>query len=221
MVTEIAGLFTTAVDTYVSTPKYRDQVKGHDDGGKVINSGLNNLMVAIPQLFDIMENLAADKYGVRKDAWTYCYKGKIVTDSNGAVSNSKMTEFKDFAANPNPTKIFDCFVGVFVEDWLDAILGLVNNVISSKGSEFEKNLPIITGLLNSVGGFTETSALTDLFNSIFQITRDSKYSFTFEPQSSGFVGLDRDNAYFLITNVSKLVDVVKALINSFLSLIHI
>ena len=217
LVTEIAGLFTTAVDTYVSTPKYRDQVKGHDDGGKVINSGLNNLMVAIPQLFDIMENLAADKYGVRKDAWTYCYKGKIVTDSNGAVSNSKMTEFKDFAANPNPTKIFDCFVGVFVEDWLDAILGLVNNVISSKGSEFEKNLPIITGLLNSVGGFTETSALTDLFNSIFQITRDSKYSFTFEPQSSGFVGLDRDNAYFLITNVSKLVDVVKALINSFKS----
>ena len=78
-----------------------------------------------------------------------------------------MTEFKDFAANPNPTKIFDCFVGVFAEDWLDAILGLVNNVISSKGSEFEKNLPIITGLLNSVGGFTETSALTDLLNSIF------------------------------------------------------
>ena len=38
-------------------------------------------MVAIPQLFDIMENLAADKYGVSKDAWTYCYKGKIVTDS--------------------------------------------------------------------------------------------------------------------------------------------
>jgi len=116
-----------------------------------------------------------------------------------------MTEFKDFAANPNPTKIFDCFVGVFVEDWLDAILGLVNNVISSKGSEFEKNLPIITGLLNSVGGFTETSALTDLFNSIFQITRDSKYSFTFEPQSSGFVGLDRDNAYFLITSLLTLL----------------
>lgn len=66
MVTEIAGLFTTAVDTYVSTPKYRDQVKGHDDGGKVINSGLNNIMVAIPQLFDIMENLAADKYGVSR-----------------------------------------------------------------------------------------------------------------------------------------------------------
>ena len=78
-------------------------------------------------------------------------QGQDFTDSNGAVSNSKMTEFKDFAANPNPTKIFDCFVGVFVEDWLDAILGLVNNVISSKGSEFEKNLPIITGLLNSVG----------------------------------------------------------------------
>ena len=46
LVTEIAGLFTTAVDTYVSTPKYRDQVKGHDDGGKVINSVLNNLRVA-------------------------------------------------------------------------------------------------------------------------------------------------------------------------------
>lgn len=214
LVTEIANLFTTAVDTYVNTPKYRDQVKGYDSDGIVINSGLNNIMVAIPQLFDIMEDLAADKYGVSKDKWTYCYDGKIVTDSDGSVSNSKMTEFKNFAANPNPTKIFDSFVGIFVEDWLDAILGLLNNVIDSDGSAFDKNLPIITGLLQSVGGFGETSALTDLLNSIFQITRSSKYSFTFEKQSSGFVGLDRDNAYFLITNVSKLVDVVKGLIES-------
>lgn len=213
LISEIAKLFTTSVDTYVNTPSLRNQSKGLD-GKKQLNTGLNNITVAIPQLFDIMENLAADKYGVSKDAWTYCYKGKIVKDSDGAVSNSKMTEFKDFAANPNPTKIFDSFVGVFVEDWLDAILGLLNNVIDSKGSEFDKNLPIITGILQSIGGFSETSALTDLLNSIFQITRDSKYSFTFEKQSSGFVGLDRDNAYFLITNVNKLVDVVKGLINS-------
>lgn len=213
LIVEIANLFTTSVDTYVNTPSLRNQSKGLD-GKKDLNTGLNNITVAIPQLFDIMENLAADKYGVSKDAWTYCYKGKIVKDSDGAVSNSKMTEFKNFAANPNPTKIFDSFVGVFVEDWLDAILGLVNNVIDSKGSAFDKNLPIITGLLQSVGGFSETSALTDLLNSIFQITRDSKYSFTFEKQSSGFVGLDRDNAYFLITNVNKLVDVIKGLINS-------
>lgn len=214
IITELAGLFTTSVDTYVNTPSLRNQSKGEDASGTVINSGLNNITVAIPQLFDIMENLAAEKYGVSKDAWTYCYDGKIVKDNDGAVSNSKMTEFKNFAANPNPTKIFDSFVGVFVEDWLDAVLGLVNNVISSKGSEFEKNLPIITGLLNSIGGFSETSALTDLLNSIFQITRDNKYSFTFEKQSSGFVGLDRDNAYFLITNVNKLVDVIQSLIKS-------
>ncbi len=54
-----------------------------------------------------------------------------------------------------------------------------------------------------------------MFNSIFQITRESKYSFTFEKQASGFVGLDKNNAYFLITNVSKLVDVIQSLVKSF------
>ena len=223
VVDELATLFTNAVDTYVNTPELRNQVKGYANDGTdaAVNRGLNNITVALPQLFDIMENLGADKYGVPENAWTYCYEGKIVvgkdpsTGDDGVVSNAKMTEFKNFAANPDPVKIFDCFAQIFVEDWLDAILGLVNNVISVDGSEFSKNLPIVTGLLNSVGGFGESSALTDLFNSIFQITRESDYSFTFEKQSSGFVGLDKDNAYFLITNVSKLVDVIKALIDSF------
>lgn len=223
VIDELATLFTKAVDTYVNTPELRNQVKGYANDGTdaAVNRGLNNITVALPQLFDIMENLGADKYGVPKNAWTYCYDGKIVvgkdasTGDDGVVSNAKMTEFKNFAANPDPVKIFDCFAQIFVEDWLDAILGLVNNVISVDDSEFSKNLPIVTGLLNSVGGFDKSSALTDLFNSIFQITRESDYSFTFENQSSGFVGLDKDNAYFLITNVSKLVDVVKALIDSF------
>lgn len=226
VISEIAGLFTTAVDTYVKTPSLRNQIKGFDDQGYVANSGLNNLMVAIPQLFDIMEDLGADKYGVSKNAWTYCYDGKFKTTekdtqtSDGVkhytiVSNTKVTEFKSFAEKPNPTDIFDSFVGIFVEDWLDAILGLANNIIDSDNSAFAKNLPIITGVLQSIGGFGETSALTDLFNSIFQITRESKYSFTFEKQASGFVGLDKDNAYFLITNVSKLVDVIQSLVKSF------
>lgn len=226
VISEIAGLFTTAVDTYVKTPSLRNQIKGFDDQGYVANSGLNNLMVAIPQLFDIMEDLGADKYGVSKNAWTYCYDGKFKTTETDKqtpdgvkhytiVSNTKVTEFKSFAEKPNPTDIFDSFVGIFVEDWLDAILGLANNVIDSDNSAFAKNLPIITGVLQSIGGFGETSALTDLFNSIFQITRESKYSFTFEKQASGFVGLDKNNAYFLITNISKLVDVIQSLVKSF------
>lgn len=222
VINELAGLFTTAVDTYVNTPSLRNQVKGKDNNGNIANSGLNNLMVAIPQLFDIMEDLGADKYGVSKNAWTYCYDGKFKTEeitvsgkTYTAVSNTKVTEFKSYAQNPDSTKIFDTFVGIFVEDWLDAILGLVNNVIDSDNSAFAKNLPLITGVLQSIGGFGETSALTDLFNSIFQITRESKYSFTFEKQASGFVGLDKNNAYFLITNVSKLVDVIQSLVKSF------
>ncbi|MGN1123446.1 MAG: hypothetical protein ACI4RR_03815, partial [Eubacterium sp.] len=74
VITELATLFRASVNQYVET--YGNEKK-YDNSGQILNSGLNNIFVALPQLFDIMEDLGAEKYGVDKDAWTYCFDGKI------------------------------------------------------------------------------------------------------------------------------------------------
>lgn len=228
VIIEFADLFTTALDKYVDTPELVNKSKGLDDSGRIISTGLNNLTVGIPDLLDVIEDLGAEKYGVDKDAWTYSYDGKIAdtwthktsdgdTITEEGYNNVKLSQFKTYAENPNTVEIFDLFADIFVQDWLNAILGLLNNVIGNEttNSQFDQKLPIVTGLLQSMGGISETSALTDLLNSIFNITRESKYSFTFEKQETGFVGLNKDNAYFIITNISTLIDIVRDLIGKF------
>lgn len=224
VITELAVLFTASVDEFVATPALRNATR-YSHEGKISATGLNNLFVAIPQLFDIMENLAAEKYGVDKNAWTYCFDGKITTevrdtaDGNNTYTqtiNSSLEELKKFAGSNAADRsigILDCFVGIFVEEWLDAILNLVNNVVS-ESELVNTNLPIVTGLLNALGGLGKESILTDILNGVFQQKRGDKYSFEFEKQASGFIGLDRDNAYFLITNVETLIDVITSLVNS-------
>ncbi|MGN1202228.1 MAG: hypothetical protein ACI4RF_02960, partial [Eubacterium sp.] len=75
----------------------------------------------------------------------------------------------------------------------------------------------------SLGGFGEESIITDLFNSIFQITRESEYSFEFNNEykdsigENQFIGLKKDHAYFLITNITRLVEVIKNLVAHFSS----
>ncbi|MCM1114703.1 MAG: hypothetical protein NC397_04320 [Clostridium sp.] len=220
-VTEIATLFTEALEEFVNTPEYRNDTKYAVDGNRV-GRGLNNLFVALPRLFDIMENLAADKYGVDENAWTYCFEGKIVAnkDHEDQSNNAVLEEFKSYAASPNSVEIFDCFAEIFVENWLNAIFSLLNNVISTD-NEIANNLPIVAGLLNALGGLGEESIITDILNSVFQITRDSDYSFEFNADyknsigENKFVGLKKDHAYFLIANVNRLVEVVMNLISDF------
>lgn len=219
-VTELATFFTAAVDEFVTNPEYRDQKK-YDSLGQLVSSGLNNIFVALPQLFDIAENLFADKYGIAEDAWVYCYEGKIETDDNGNLVNNTLEEFKSFAGSSDKNRkvdIFDCFAGIFVENWLNAIISLVNNLVSTD-NKISNELPIVMGLLESLGGFGEKSILTDLFNSIFQITRDSEFSFTFDSENEDpnnkLTGLSKSNAFFLITNVARLVEVVQDLIACF------
>lgn len=217
VVTELATLFTASLDEFVNTPEYRDEKK-YDVQGQLVGSGLNNIFVALPQLFDIMENLAAEKYGVDENAWIYCYEGKLVRDENGNLKNSDLEQFKSYAGSNDKNRkvdILDCFVGIFVENWLNAIVSLANNVIATD-NEISSSVPIVAGLLNALGGFGEQSIITDIFNGVFQLDRESKYSFTFEASSrTGLTGLDKDNAYFLITNITQLIEVVKNLIGSF------
>ena len=220
IVVEFATLFTAAVDEFVATPALRNATR-YDTTDQQLGSGLNNIFVALPQLFDILENLAAEKYGVDKDAWIYCYNGKIttkpVTENHENPVNKDFEEFKSFAgsdADDRSYDIFDCFAGIFVEQWLNAIVSLFNNLID-KSSLVEENLPIVSGLFRALGGFGPDSIFTDVFNSIFQQKRGDKYSFEFEPSAmTGLTGLDKDNAYFLITNIETLIDVIIALIDS-------
>lgn len=217
VVTEIATLFTEAVDTYVSTPELRNQIKCEPTGANfnTTSSGLNNIFVSIPQLFDLMEDLAAEKYGVAKGAWTYCYDGKIFANENNHIRNSSLENFKSLAdGSGDSVDILDTFADIFVGDWLNAIIDLLDNTISTD-NEITKNIPIISGLLNSLGGFGETSIITDVLNGVFQIDRESDYSFTFEAQDTGFTGLSKDNAYFLISNIQTLVDVIMNLVDKF------
>ena len=214
-ITEIAQLFRSAVNEFVNSERVNQHQ--YDADGNVLNSGLNNIFVAIPQLFDIMEDLAADKYGVSKDAWTYCYDGKIFVDENNSYKNQRLVDFISYASSTDPDRsvdILDTFADIFVNDWINAIISLVNGVISTDNS-ITKNIPIITGLLNSLGGFGEKSIITDVLNGVFQIDRESKYSFTFEEQETGLTGLTKDNAYFLISNIQTLANVITNLIDKF------
>lgn len=214
-ITEIATLFTVAIDEFVATPELVGNPRFANDGN-VLNKGLNNIFVALPQLFDIVEDLAADKYAVSKDAWTYCYEGKIV-DDNGALKNTTLEKFKSYAVSDDKDRkydIFDCFAQIFIGDWLNAIVSIFNNVIATDNT-ISDSLPIIGGLLNALGGLGEQSIITDILNGIFQINRASDYSFTFETQSNGFTGLSKDNAYFLIANIDTLVEVIMNLVEKF------
>lgn len=225
VVTELATLFTAALDEYMASDyrqdaKYDNTYDENDEKKKKqAGSGLNNIFVALPRLFDIMENLAAEKYGVDKNAWVYCYDGKIVKgDKPNEKHNADLDRIKSIAADPDAVQVLDIFAEVFVENWLNAILSLVSNVVSTD-NKISRNLPIVTGLLNSLGGFGEDSIITDLLNSIFQITRDSDYSFTFTNNHTNpnnkLNGWNKDNAYFLICNISRLVEVIKNLITDF------
>lgn len=224
IVDEIATLFGAAVHEFVDTPELRNATRYHNDGRSAF-SGLNNIFVAIPQLFDIMENLAAEKYGISEDEWVYCYEGRITTKEISAGSNTYtsthntlLERFKSYAADPDSVDILDCFAEILVENWMNAVVDLVDNVIATD-NKISDNLTIIIGLLRSLGGFSEESIITDIANSVFQLTREDKYSFTFtdvntDPNNK-MTGLTKDHAYFLISNVSRLVEVIKNLIAHF------
>lgn len=238
VITEIATLFDVALHEFVDTPELRNQIKCLPNSGQIFSiesRGLNNLMVAIPELFDIMDDLAAEKYASDKDNWTYCYDGKIVEITPGAEKynaynngnglkdddhffrNTVLENFKALASDTSADRskaILEAFAQVFVGDWLNSILSLVNIAVS-EDSEITQNLPIITGLLQALGGFGEESIITDVLNGVFQIEREDDESFTFELQDNGFTGLSVDNAYFLLANVDRLIEVITNLVGKF------
>lgn len=217
VINEVALLFTAALDEYQASP-YSEYSK-YNKNGEIMGKGLNDIFVALPILFDMMENLAAEKYGIDTDAWTYCYDGKFVAGQyDNQYANIHVQGVKDLAANPSSAEILDWFAELLVENWLNAILSLLNNAITP-GNDISDNLPVVAGLLNALGGFGEKSIFTDIINSVFQINRSDDYSFTFSTENTNpnnnLNGLTKDNAYFLLSNIDRLIEVIQNLIAHF------
>lgn len=221
-VSELATFFTAAVDQYVAI--HREDAKSGantEADGSVYNRGANNIFVALPQILDIMGKNFIAKYDVKSadntkkaSDWSYS-KCKIKSDTVGDREffyNQSLVNFKNLANGGKPDQILDCFVNIFVNDWLNAIFDLLNDVTATD-NKITNNLPIITGLIRAMGGLGEKSTISDVLNGVFQLKYNDKASFVMGVynKESKFVGLSTESAYFLLSNIGQLVNVIQAM----------
>ena len=222
-VSELATFFTAAVDQYVAAYGEKDAKSGAmtKEEGTVYNRGINNLFVALPRILDIMGKNFIAKYDVKSadntkkaSDWSYSdYKIKSDTVGDKAFFyNQSLVNFKNLADGGKPAKILDCFVNIFVNDWFNAIIDLLNDVTATD-NKITTNLPIITGLIRAMGGLGEKSTISDVLNGVFQLKYNDKASFVMGVynKDSKFVGLSTESAYFLLSNIGQLVNVIQAM----------
>lgn len=222
-VSELATFFTAAVDQYVAAYGEKDAKSGAmtKEEGTVYNRGINNLFVALPRILDIMGKNFIAKYDVKSadntkkaSDWSYSdYKIKSDTVGDKAFFyNQSLVNFKNLADGGKPAKILDCFVNIFVNDWFNAIIDLLNDVTATD-NKITTNLPIITGLIRAMGGLGEKSTISDVLNGVFQLKYNDKASFVMGVynKESKFVGLSTESAYFLLSNIGQLVNVIQAM----------
>lgn len=222
-VSELATFFTAAVDQYVAAYGEKDAKSGAmtKEEGTVYNRGANNIFVALPKILDIMGKNFIAKYNVKsadntKKASDWSYSGyKIKSDTVGDKEffyNQSLVNFKNLADGGKPAKILDCFVNIFVNDWFNAIIDLLNDVTATD-NKITTNLPIITGLIRALGGLGEKSTISDVLNGVFQLKYNDKASFVMGVynKDSKFVGLSTESAYFLLSNIGQLVNVIQAM----------
>ena len=222
-VSELATFFTAAVDQYVAAYGEKDAKSGAmtKEEGTVYNRGANNIFVALPKILDIMGKNFIAKYDVKsadntKKASDWSYSDyKIKSDTVGDKEffyNQSLVNFKNLADGGKPAKILDCFVNIFVNDWFNAIIDLLNDVTATD-NKITTNLPIITGLIRAMGGLGEKSTISDVLNGVFQLKYNDKASFVMGVynKESKFVGLSTESAYFLLSNIGQLVNVIQAM----------
>lgn len=222
-VSELATFFTAAVDQYVAAYGEKDAKSGAmtKEEGTVYNRGANNIFVALPKILDIMGKNFMTKYEVKsadntKKASDWSYSDyKIKSDTVGDKEffyNQSLVNFKNLADGGKPAKILDCFVNIFVNDWFNAIIDLLNDVTATD-NKITTNLPIITGLIRAMGGLGEKSTISDVLNGVFQLKHNDKASFVMGVynKESKFVGLSTESAYFLLSNIGQLVNVIQAM----------
>lgn len=208
LVTELATFATEVVDDYVA--EHGNDVKSYNDSGTPSNRGLNNLLVALPTLINDLGQKFLEKYEVESD-WSF---GEFDEDSDGCRYNVSVQQFKDLVGTDDASEVLSTFVDLFINNWFNAITDILNDVVSDTENKITSEIPIVTSLLNTVDLFGETSVLTDILNGLFLMTRDDANSFTFETQENGYVGLDTLNAYFLLINLNKIIDVITNIVEA-------
>lgn len=233
----VIGVLNTSVIEYADTHKENDNADAKL--GAALNGeegplcrGLNNIGVALPSLIDSFVKNFIKLYNVDSD-WTFkariAYSTGVISKDDTEITyataeNVTLSDLKehifDSGANRNPANVTSWIVQLLVNDWINAIVDLLNDVFTKEG-DITNNLPIVTGILNALGGFGETSYITDVLNGLFYLTRSSKYSFTFTDQpipcaqnNETYVGLSDNSAYYLIANVGPIIDIVMSIVNA-------
>ena len=207
LVTELATFATEVVDDYVA--EHGDDVKSYNESGTPSNRGLNNLLVALPTIINDLGQKFLEKYEVESD-WSF---GEFDEDSDGCRYNVSVQQFKDLVGTDDASKVLSTFVDLFINNWFNAITDILNDVVSDTENKITSEIPIVTSLLNTLDLFGETSVLTNVLDGLFLIGKDDGYdkdalSFKFETQENGYVGLDTLNAYFLLINLNKIIEVI-------------
>ena len=199
-----------------------------------IYKGLNNITVGLPQLINIFVKNFLALYNTKGSDWQFdariahgtgtvnIYKSDELVSSTeyGTADNATVSALKQEIFIKNPANVTAWIVNLLVNDWLNAVVDLLNDILTTE-NDIANNIPIITNLLNSLGGFGETSIITDALNGLFYLTRNSQYSFTFEEQAiplaqngETYVGLSDDSAYYLIANAGPIIEIVMDIVNA-------
>lgn len=236
----VLGVLNTTVLDYVdthNTNETADARVGYKLNGEdsTIYRGLNNIGVALPKLIDgFVKNLLA-LYNTTNSDWQFdsrishatgtvnVYKGDgtlVSSTEYGTANNETISALKQEIFNKVPTNVTAWIVNLFVTDWLNAVIDLLNDILTTD-NDIANNIPIVMSLLNSLGGFGETSVITDALNGLFYLTRNSQYSFTFSEQAipcarnnETYVGLSDDSAYYLIANLGPILEIVMSIVNA-------
>lgn len=206
IVAELATFAMEAIDEYVADhgndPRYKK-----DNTSVVSQRGLNNVFVALPQIIDKLGKKFIKKYEIKSD-WTYTYSGKITTITKSfedgdfeQLQNKTLEDFKATATLNNPNKVLDQFVNILIGNWINALLDIVNDLIQDDSNKITSELGLVQSLLAALGGFGETSIITDLFNGLFQLKRSDDSSFTLAKRDTGFVGFSNESGFFLLSNL--------------------
>lgn len=218
IVNELTTFATEAVEDYVAA--HGNDVKSYvynsdDRQYHPTNRGLNNLLVSLPQLINDIGQKFMNKYDVDSD-WTFGEFAEYDNgdENDGLIYNVSVQEFKDLIENTQSKDVLMVFVDMFINNWLNAFTDFLNDFVSDEDNAITSEIPIVTSLLNSLDLFGETSVLTDVFNGLFLMTRDHVDSFTFETQENGYVGLSTLSAYFLLTNLSTIIDIVMNIVDA-------
>ena len=190
-----------------------------------LRKGANKVFSAIPEIINSLGTTFNDKYEVQNE-WKY---GKyFVSDTYGTPSTKKTNTFvnelikiatkadkfenKD-SIYKTATKTLEEVNNLLINGVLNGLLDFVDGVVATE-NKVTAQIPVISGLLEALGGFGETSVITDVINNVFQITRNNDYSFTFAERENGLTGLSVENGYFLLSNINAIVKIVMKVVEN-------